>query len=107
MAQADTRVPLWALGTFALAALGCTAQPEAAGPLAINEVMTDNDAAWIDEAGQVEDWIEVVNRSGQTLQLANYRLQDGRGRSYDFPDQPLAAAAKLVVFADGDLDQGP
>ena len=87
MAQADTRLRLWGASWFALAALGCSAEPvDGAGPLAINEVMTDNDAAWIDEAGQVEDWIEVVNRSGHALQLADYRLQDGRGRSYDFSD---------------------
>jgi hypothetical protein len=106
MAQVDTRLPLWAAGCLALLA-GCAASPTDGAELAINELMSDNDAAWLDEAGQVEDWVEIVNRSGHAVQLADYRLRDGRGHSFDFPQQSLAAAERVVVFADGDLDQGP
>src|ERR1700754_107029 len=97
---------LWAAAALALgAALSCHDEPEGE-PLAISEVMTDNDSAWLDEAGEVEDWIEVVNSSDRAVQLSAYMLRDGRGREYTFPDRTLAAGGTLVVFADDDVSQG-
>jgi hypothetical protein len=68
--------------------------------------MTNNDSAWLDEAGQIEDWIEIANSSDREIRLGDYQLRDARGHSYDFPDQGLAAGAMLVVFADDDPKQG-
>src|SRR6185312_11968709 len=91
------------------AALGCsTASVDPArGPLAIDEVMTDNDSAWLDDADEVEDWIELRNISSEPVQLHDYALRDGRGRSFQLPEQSLPAGAVLVLFADDDADQGP
>lgn len=69
--------------------------------------MSDNDSAWIDEAGQVDDWIEFGNRSDQGLALSAYQLRDGRGRSFNFPDRQLAPGELVVVWADDDAKQGP
>ncbi|MET0386322.1 MAG: lamin tail domain-containing protein [Polyangiales bacterium] len=84
-----------------------------AGPVAdepaliITEVMTSNDAAWVDEAGQVDDWVEVTNPSDRPLALGHYHLRDQRGRDYPFPATTLAPGQALVIFADGDPAQGP
>jgi hypothetical protein len=76
-------------------------------PLAINELMSDNDAAWIDEAGEVEDYIEVVNTTGMPVRLRDYALRGETGRAFEFPDQMLPAGGFVVVFADDDEEQGP
>jgi hypothetical protein len=76
------------------------------GALVINELMSDNDSAWIDEAGQVEDWIELTNTGAAALSLGGYSLRDGRGRSFELPAQDLAGGASVVVFADDDVEQG-
>ncbi|HKU44088.1 MAG TPA: PEP/pyruvate-binding domain-containing protein [Polyangiales bacterium] len=76
------------------------------GPLVINELMSDNDAAWIDEAGEVGDYIEIANVSGAPVQLADYALRSDSGRPYEFPAHELAPGGLLIVFADDDEDQG-
>ena len=77
------------------------------GALVINELMSDNDAAWIDEAGEVEDYIEIANLSDHAVQLGHYALESDSGRAFEFPSQTIAAGGFVVVFADGDQDQGP
>ena len=69
--------------------------------------MTDNDAAWVDEVGEVGDWVELGNVSQESVQLGRYELRDDRGRSYRLPPQTLAPGGLLVIFVDGDAAQGP
>src|SRR5688572_29141291 len=47
--------------------------------LRLNEVMTENDGAWIDEAGETDDWVEVVNTGTIPLRLADFFLADAAG----------------------------
>lgn len=75
-------------------------------PLVINEVMTDNDSAWLDDAHEVEDWIELKNVSSEPLLLEHYVLRDDRGRSFHLPAGSLPAGGLLVLFADDDPSQG-
>jgi hypothetical protein len=86
----------------------CEPQRESgpSGPLVINEVMSDNDAAWIDEAGEVGDYIEIANISSAAVQLGDYALRSESGKAYEFPAHELAAGAFLIVFADDDEEQG-
>src|SRR3954470_18524019 len=111
MAQPDTRRSRFALlCAITVAMLGsCEPQRESgpSGPLVINEVMSDNDAAWIDEAGEVGDYIEIANISAKAVKLRDYALRSASGRAFEFPDRDLAAGGFVVVFADGDEDQGP
>jgi Pyruvate phosphate dikinase, AMP/ATP-binding domain/Lamin Tail Domain len=85
-------------------------QPEVASPtaarLVLNEVMTDNDAAWIDEAGEVGDYIEIANLSDRAVELGDYALQPESGQLFPLPHGQLAAGGFVVVFADDDEDQG-
>jgi hypothetical protein len=73
----------------------------------INEVMTDNDSAWLDDADEVEDWIELANLSNGPVQLQDFALQDDRGRSFQLPERTLPAGGLVVLFADDDTSQGP
>lgn len=75
--------------------------------MAINEVMSDNDSAWLDEAGEVEDYVELINLGRGPLRLGDYALEDEQGSRFDLPAQTLAAADRVLVFADDDPAQGP
>lgn len=97
------------LALLLCAAAACSSAPvgTVSGPLVISEVMTDNDAAWVDEALQVEDWIELANVTGEPVQLERFTLRDGRGRSFQLPARTLPPLGVIVLFADDDVEQGP
>jgi pyruvate phosphate dikinase-like enzyme/lamin tail-like protein len=76
--------------------------PSGQAALAINEVMSQNDGAWIDELGKVSDWVEVVNRSDSPLRLADHWLEDGSGRRTRLGGGELGPGERRVLWADGD-----
>src|SRR5213075_1932744 len=43
-----------------------------AHPLRINEVMTGNDGAWVDEQGETDDFIELLNTGSKAIALGDY-----------------------------------
>jgi len=94
------------VAAIVLALLASACSTDDHGPLVINEVMTDNDSAWLDDADEVEDWIELRNVSDQPLQLEHYALHDDRGRSFQLPARTLPAGGLVVLFADDDASQG-
>ena len=81
------------------------------GPLVINEVAP--------RPADGADWLELVNRSDQTVELCDYFVTDSIDRLDHYlllgpaiyPDRcqsrPLAPGDYLVVVADGDPDAGP
>jgi len=79
------------------------------GDLALNELMADNTATLADEAGEFEDWIELYNRGAAPIVLGGMYLSDDPADPWAFalPDQALAPGEHLLVWCDGDLDQGP
>ncbi|HEX2731206.1 MAG TPA: lamin tail domain-containing protein [Polyangiaceae bacterium] len=78
------------------------------GPLtlAFNEVMPKNDGAWIDETGETDDWIEIVNASDQSLKLTAFTIEDSSGERVAMPDMTLEPRQGVVLWADNQLDQG-
>jgi pyruvate phosphate dikinase-like enzyme/lamin tail-like protein len=76
------------------------------GDLVINEVMSQNEGAWIDEQGEADDWLELVNRSGRTLALADYGLSDSDNERFPLPARSLAPGQSILLWADSDPDQG-
>jgi hypothetical protein len=76
------------------------------GDLVINEVMSQNEGAWIDEAGEADDWVEVVNRSPYDLSLAEYALRDGAGETFALPARVLAPGESVLIWVDSDPGQG-
>ncbi len=72
-------------------------------PVVINEIMTANHDALLDEERQPHDWLELFNRSSRPVSLLGWSLLDGRDSSkrWLLPDLTLAPGEFLVVFASG------
>jgi hypothetical protein len=75
--------------------------------LRINEVMTGNDGAWVDEQGETDDFIELVNTGTEPIQLADYYVGEKPNDASRLPEIELAAGATALLWADSDPKQGP
>jgi hypothetical protein len=75
--------------------------------LRINEVLSANDGVNVDELGETDDWIELINESEQPIALAGYALNDGDGAAAALPDRTLMPGETLLLWADGAAEQGP
>ncbi|MEA2698107.1 MAG: hypothetical protein QOI66_2378, partial [Myxococcales bacterium] len=123
MSTAATRTARWGL-LLAVAAAGCGDQtpairgdasaddaagdaPPPLGSLRINELVADDaDGTTIDEEGQLEDWIELVNVGTQPIPLSGFTLSNNGGYAQGLPAVILYPGQTIVMFADKDLDQG-
>ncbi|SMP72239.1 Dockerin type I repeat-containing protein [Neorhodopirellula lusitana] len=79
--------------------------------LYINEFMADNDATIEDpdEAGAFEDWVEIYNPGTEAIDLSGMSLTDDLTdpTQWQFASgTTIAAGGYLIVWADGDTDQG-
>lgn len=74
--------------------------------LRINEVMTANDGAWIDERGETDDFVELVNTSQNTIALGDYFLGDKPGKATRLPEVELEAGKTILLWADDEEEQG-
>lgn len=83
-----------------------TVTPEPSTALVINEVMTDNAGAWIDERGETEDWLELVNRSRESVRLRDFWLEDGSGARARLDGPDLQPGERRLFWADDDTAQG-
>lgn len=72
----------------------------------INEVMTANDGAWIDEGGETDDFIELVNTSDESIFLGDYSIGDKPGKATRLPEFELEAGKTFLLWADDDVEQG-
>ncbi len=79
-------------------------------PLVINEFMAWNRAAVLDGTGSAADWVELYNAGDEAIDLEGWILSD----QIDDPEAgqvlealTIEAAGHLVLWADGDLDEGP
>ncbi len=72
----------------------------AADPI-ISEFLADNDGILQDQDGDFSDWIELVNRGDQPIDLAGWYLTDDAGDldKWQFPSKVLNPGEYLVVFA--------
>jgi hypothetical protein len=87
---------------------GSDAGPQ--GRVVINEIMAANRDAHVDENGENDDWIELVNTSDADVDLSGLFLSDDSSTPQKFVfanGTTLAGAARLVVFADDTPAQGP
>ncbi len=75
--------------------------------LRINEVMTGNDGAWVDEAGETDDFIELFNAGESSLHLNRFFLGDHVGKATRLPDVVLPPGGTILVWADDSPEQGP
>lgn len=77
------------------------------GALRINEAVSSNDGVWVDEAGETEDLVELVNVGPTRLWLDDYRLGDRSDETVRLPAIALDPGATVVLFADDERDSDP
>lgn len=78
-------------------------------PIIVTEVMSSNGSTLADSLGLYEDWIEIYNRSDETVNLEGYGLSDDPDDmlAWKFPAVELGPGEYLVVFASGqDIAEG-
>jgi hypothetical protein len=82
---------------------------ETAVTVVINELMADNDAAVQSPDGTYPDWIELFNTGDYSVDLSDMYLTDNLANpTWQFPTGTVIGAnSYLLVWADGNLDQGP
>ncbi|MFH1009287.1 MAG: CotH kinase family protein [Candidatus Latescibacterota bacterium] len=78
-------------------------------PIVINELMASNNNALADEAGEYDDWIELYNAGDKVINLGGMYLSDNLNNptQWQIPDTAIAPGGFLLLWADGDEDQGP
>lgn len=77
--------------------------------LILNEVMAGNDSTIADGNGDFDDWIEIVNTGSTPMELSSFRLTDDMAypERFAFPDTVLQPGEYLLLWADGEPEQGP
>jgi len=76
--------------------------------LVLNELMSDNSSTLADEAGDFDDWVEILNAGPSPVSLDGFALadlNDGMDR-YEFPAVTLDPGEYLVVWCDGEPLEG-
>ncbi|MBE0663696.1 MAG: CotH kinase family protein [Bacteroidales bacterium] len=77
--------------------------------LYINEFMASNSTTIADEFGEYDDWIEIFNAGSEPVWLGDKYLSDNLNNptKWAFPDTTISAGGFLIVWADGQPEQGP
>jgi hypothetical protein len=73
--------------------------------LRLNEVVSQNQGVWVDEAGETDDYVELINVSAETRDLGQYVLQDS-SHAVLLPKVSLKPNEIVLLWADGQPDQG-
>lgn len=74
----------------------------------INELLADNTSGIIDNAGERDPWVELLNAGGTAIDLSNYYLSDDYDHplKWKFPAGTMIAAGEFkLVWLDGEADQ--
>ena len=81
------------------------------GALIISEICPDPMTGYRDENGELADWIELYNTTGQAISLDNYALSNNENKplKWRFPEGAMVAPyGYYIVFCSGkDIDNGP
>jgi len=86
--------------------LGCGSSKPLPAELKFNEIVSNNAGVWVDEVGETDDYIELVNIAAEPLQLSRYSIENARGR-HSLPDAVVAPAEVILLWADATPAQGP
>jgi hypothetical protein len=75
----------------------------------VSEVMAESQAAFVDEAGEPEPFVELLNGHYEDVSLEGYTLSNDLfdRRMWALPAITLPASGRLVVAADGEPTEGP
>ncbi|MBN2743619.1 MAG: lamin tail domain-containing protein [Marinilabiliaceae bacterium] len=80
----------------------------AAITVVINELMPKNSTTQADQDGEYDDWIELYNTTGTSIDLSGYFLSDSKKNitKWKFPQgTTITAKGYLIIWADGDTLQ--
>jgi hypothetical protein len=72
----------------------------------LNEICPNDDGFLIDELGQADDWIELYNGAGRPIDLRGWKVAQG-SRTHALPALTVKPGETLVLWADGEPEQGP
>ncbi len=80
------------------------------GPIYINELMARNSTVLSDDEAEFDDWVELYNDSGSAIDLAGWYISDNANdpQKAQLPQGlEVPAGGVLLLWCDGDTDQGP
>ncbi|MBL7014279.1 MAG: CotH kinase family protein [Candidatus Marinimicrobia bacterium] len=84
--------------------------PNDANGILINELLAKNDDVIVDEYGEYDDWIEIVNFGENPVELDGYYLTDNSSNftKWSFPISNIVIEPNeyLIVWTDNDDEQG-
>ncbi len=75
-----------------------------AADVCINEIMSSNDSTAVDEDGNNEDWIEILNKGTESADLSGWGLSDDEEEPFKwvFPEgTSINSGEYLLVWASG------
>jgi hypothetical protein len=72
-------------------------------PLQISEFLVSDGRTQVDEDGDASDWVELINRSDDPIDLIGYALSDNAARptKWRLPSVSLPPQALLLIYASG------
>ena len=73
--------------------------------LRINEIVSQNEGVWVDEAGETDDYIELYNAAPRTIELSDYLIFDSSG-GHVLPKLSLSPKQMVLLWADDNVEQG-
>ncbi len=79
-------------------------------PIVLNEFMAANASSFEDASGAFPDWIELFNTGSEDIPLGSYAISDDIGQPLKHllnDSLIIPAGGYMILFADGDTDQGP
>ena len=74
--------------------------------LVINELVASNDGAAVDDFGETDDFVELVNTSDEVLSLDDFAVSDGGPDAAPLPAQDLEPGERVVLWADNEPEEG-
>jgi hypothetical protein len=80
--------------------------PPLAASLRINEIVSNDDGTAIDEQGETDDWIELVNTGVAPVDLSAYTLGNGNHEPQALPLGLLEPEQTVLFWADQSPEQG-
>ena len=79
-----------------------TGEDSGTNAVRLNELMSSNRSALLDDNGEYSDWIELLNPSDQPVDITGWKLSDG-GSIFTFPEHVLQGGEAVLVYASGSL----
>lgn len=74
--------------------------------LVLNEISSNNDGNAVDELGDADDWLEIVNRGTTPAALDELTLVLGDTR-VPLPRGTISPGSRIVLWADSEVAEGP